>query len=468
MNIPLIIVVLYVILLFGISFYVSNKQKKDGDSFLLYKGKNGIFVVASSIAGLAIGGASTIGIAENAFTVGLSAGWYDTAWAIGAVITAFLAVKYLRKSGYSTISALVNEMYGKKTSFIMVISMCIIQSGIIALQYKAGGSILAALLPEIFTTESGTFFSFIIFMLVAMIGGMGSVSLTNVLNLILIYVGVIVATIIVLSGHGGWGAIQTLVAAEPEVPYMSLTEGMGWIGIISWIIVMIGNTNSVQGVVQIGRTGKDDRSAKWGYIRGAVLMVPVGFICALLGVASKALLPEAAAAEALPKILMSIPPVLGGITLSGLWAADMGTGCSMIVGLSTTVSSDIVYRLPVGQKLQNRKAVVNKIIVVLSSIVTYLIATQMGAILGAMQKALSLAIGTSFIVIGALLAPKFSSRKAGFWTILASIIAIILWNFVPSLTGIFKSVGIFMVIVCGVVFIIISAVDKDKVQINRQ
>ncbi len=39
-----------------------------------------------SIAGLAIGGASTIGIAENAFTVGLSAGWYDTAWAIGAVV----------------------------------------------------------------------------------------------------------------------------------------------------------------------------------------------------------------------------------------------------------------------------------------------------------------------------------------------------------------------------------------------
>ncbi len=468
MNIPLIIVILYVLLLFGISFYVSNKQKKDGDSFLLYKGKNGIFVVASSIAGLAIGGASTIGIAENAFTVGLSAGWYDTAWAIGAVITAFLAVKYLRKSGYSTISALVNEMYGKKTSFIMVVSMCIIQSGIIALQYKAGGSILAALLPEIFTTESGTFFSFIIFMLVAMIGGMGSVSLTNVLNLILIYVGVIVATVIVLSGHGGWSAIQTLVAAEPEVPYMSLTEGMGWIGIISWIIVMIGNTNSVQGVVQIGLTGKDDRSAKWGYIIGAVLMVPVGFICALLGVASKALLPEAAAAEALPKILMSIPPVLGGITLSGLWAADMGTGCSMIVGLSTTVSSDIVYRLPVGQKLQNRKAAVNKIIVVLSSIVTYLIATQMGAILGAMQKALSLAIGTSFIVIGALLAPKFSSRKAGFWTILASIIAIILWNFIPSLTGVFKSVGIFMVIVCGVVFMIISAVDKDKVQANTK
>jgi len=465
MNIPLIIVILYVAVLFGISFYVSHKQKNDKESFLLYKGKNGVFVVASSIAGLAIGGASTIGIAENAFTVGLSAGWYDTAWAIGAVITAFLAVKYLRKSGYSTISALVNEMYGRKTSFIMVISMCIIQSGIIALQYKAGGSILAALLPEVFTTKSGTFFSFIIFMLVAMIGGMGSVSLTNVLNLILIYVGVIIATILVLINHGGWDAIQTLVAAEPDVPYLSFTEGMGWIGILSWVIVMIGNTNSVQGVVQIGLTGKDDRSARLGYIIGAILMVPVGFICALLGVASKALLPDAAAAEALPKILMSIPPVLGGITLSGLWAADMGTGCSMIVGLATTVSSDIIYKLPVGKSLESKKSIVNKLIVVLSSIVTYLIATQMGAILGAMQKALSLAIGTSFIVIGALLAPKFTGRKAGFWTILASIIAILLWNTAPSLASVFKSVGIFMVIVCGVVFIAVSAFDKEKINI---
>lgn len=464
MNIPLIIVILYVALLFAISINVSRKQKKDSEAFLLYKGKNSTFVVAASIAGLAIGGASTIGIAENAFSVGLSAGWYDTAWAIGAIVSSMLAVKYLRRSGYSTISAMVNNLYGEKTSFIMVISMCIIQSGIIALQYKAGGSILASLLPDIFTVESGIFFSFIIFMLVAVIGGMGSVSLTNVLNLILIYVGVIVAAIIVLTNHGGWEAIGALTAAQPDVPYMSLTAGMGWIGIVSWIIVMLGNTNSVQGVVQIGLTGKDDKSATRGFILGALLMIPVGFICALLGVASKALMPDAKASVALPMVLMSIPPVLGGITLSGLWAADMGTGCSMIIGLATTVSNDIVYKFAKKEISNEKKVWINKVIVVISSIITYLIATQMGTILGAMQKALSLAIGTSFIVVGALLFPKFSGKKAGFWTILASIVSIILWNTVPALAPIFfKSIGIFMLIVCGAVFILISAFDKDKV-----
>ena len=107
---------------------------------------------------------------------------------------------------------------------------------------------------------------------------------------------------------------------------------------------MIGNTNSIQGVVQIGLTAKSDKAATTGYIVGAILMVPVGFICALLGVASKALLPDSTGAVALPMILMSLPPVLGGLTLSGLWAADMGTACSMIIGLSTTVSSDIIFR----------------------------------------------------------------------------------------------------------------------------
>lgn len=320
MNIPLLIVILYVLLLFCISIYVSYSQKKDSENFLLYKGKNNAFVVAASIAGLAIGGASTIGIAENAFTVGLSAGWYDTAWAIGAVVSSTLAVRYLRRSQYTTISGLVRDLYGTKTSFIMVIAMCIIQSGIIALQYKAGGSILASLLPD----------------------------------------------------------------AEASV--------------------------------------------------------------------------------ALPMILMSIPPVLGGITLSGLWAADMGTGCSMIIGLATTVSTDIIGKIP-GVSLNDRqKHILNKVIVVLSSLVTYLIATQMGAILSAMQKALSLAIGTSFIVIGGLLCPKFSSRKAGFWTIMASIVSIVAWNMVPALVPVFKNVGFFMLAVCGAVFILISLVDPEKVK----
>lgn len=87
MNIPLLIVILYVLLLFSISIYVSYSQKKDSENFLLYKGKNNAFVVAASIAGLAI----------------------------GAVVSSMLAVRYLRRSQYTTISGLVRDLYGTKT-----------------------------------------------------------------------------------------------------------------------------------------------------------------------------------------------------------------------------------------------------------------------------------------------------------------------------------------------------------------
>lgn len=82
---------------------------------------------------------------------------------------------------------------------MMTIAMILIQCTIIALQYIAGGSILASLLPDTFNIATGTFFSFLIFMLVAFVGGMGSVSLSNIINISLIYFGIIIASIMVFS-----------------------------------------------------------------------------------------------------------------------------------------------------------------------------------------------------------------------------------------------------------------------------
>ena len=56
-----------------------------------------------------------------------------------------------------------------------------------------------------------------------------------------------------------------MVAENPDVPYLSFWEGMGLTGILGWIVVMCGNTNSVQGVVQIALTSKSDKDAVRGF-----------------------------------------------------------------------------------------------------------------------------------------------------------------------------------------------------------
>lgn len=463
MNIPLIVVILYVIMLLGISIIVSRKSKKDGEDFLLYKGKNNTMITAVTIAGLAIGGASTIGISENAFSVGLSAGWYNVAWAFGAICASFTVVKKLRKSGFNTVTKLVQSIYDEKAGVMMTIAMILIQCTIIALQYIAGGSILSSLLPGVFDIKTATFFSFLIFMLIGFVGGMGSASLSNILNISLIYIGVIVSAVLVLFNQGGWEAAQAMASSTPDVPYMSLTSGMGIPAIIAWMIVMVGNTNSVQGAVQIGLTSRDDKSAVNGFRIGALMMIPIGFLCAMLGVASKALIPNVEATQALPMIIMSLPPVMAGLTLSGLWAADMSTACSMLIGCSTTVSHDVFFKTKLGEKMKDKSFIVNKIIILAVGIFTYILSSQLGTILSAMKVCLSMSIGSSIIVVVGLWCPRFAGKNAGFFTIVSSVLAAGSWLIFPGLHDIFKDIGYLMIVVSGLTFIFVSLIDKNKV-----
>ncbi|MPM52503.1 hypothetical protein SDC9_99263 [bioreactor metagenome] len=350
----------------------------------------------------------------------------------------------------------------------MTLAMILIQCTIIALQYIAGGSILASLLPDIFTMKSAIFFSFLIFMLVGFVGGMGSASVSNILNISLIYIGVIVSSVVVLFNKGGWEAAKSMAMNTPEVPYMSLTSGMGVASIIAWIIVMCGTTNSLQGVIQIGLTSKDDKSAINGFRIGALIMIPIGFMCAMLGIASKALIPGVEATLALPKIILSLSPVIAGLTLSGLWAADMSTACSMLIGCATTVSHDVFFKTKYGEKMKDKSYLVNKIIILVVGGLTYILSSQLGTILSAMKVSLSMTIGIAIVVIAGIWCPKFAGKNSGFITIISSVMVASAWIVFPQLKTIFGDIGYLMLLVTCSTFVVSSIFDKNKATLLQQ
>jgi SSS family solute:Na+ symporter len=59
LSIPLIIVFLYIVLLFAISFYARHRASKNSDGFLLAGRELNTAMVAVNIAGVAVGAAST-------------------------------------------------------------------------------------------------------------------------------------------------------------------------------------------------------------------------------------------------------------------------------------------------------------------------------------------------------------------------------------------------------------------------
>ena len=159
---------------------------------------------------------------------------------------------------------------------------------------------------------------------------------------------------------------------------------------------------------------------------------------------------------------MSLPPVIAGLTLSGLWAADMSTACSMLIGCSTTVSQDIFFKTKFGE-IKERSFIVNKIIILSVGFLTYILSSQLGTILSAMKVSLSMAIGSSIVVVSGLWFPKFASKNAGFLTIISSVLAAVAWLIFPGLHEIFKDIGYLMLFVSGSTFVITSLFGKIKV-----
>ena len=461
MNLQLIIVIIYIIALFAISAYANKLTKKgDSESFILAGRKLSAPIVAVTVTGLAIGGASTIGVAENAYNSGLAAGWYNVAWGIGAIGVGLLTAKKYRSLNVSTVPELFEKYYGSNARALMVFSQIIVMVVIASLQYLAGGAILASLLPNVFTIQSGMIVSAVVFVGITFIGGMWSAGLSNILNVSLIYLGIILASISSISSLGGFQEMS--LSLPSEIPYFHLIDGLGLGIIVAWVVVMFTQTQSLQAVVQISFSAKDGTNAKRGFIIGGLLMLPIGFLSAIMGIAAKAAYPDISATLALPKIIMSLNPLLAGITLAALWAADVSTACNLLLGTSTLFSQDIFKRYIKPDIDENTFSLVTKLTVVVIGVLTFILASSVVGILKTLLVALSLTTAFTLTMLFTIFKPSMCRKSSASATIIAGIITLIVWQMVPEVR-IFSHPIYMEWIVCTLVFFGVMILDKRKI-----
>jgi SSS family solute:Na+ symporter len=460
MNLPLIIVVCYIAALFAISAYARKLASNGTESFILAGRKLTTPLIAVTVTGLAIGGASTIGVAERAYSVGLAAGWYNVAWAAGAVVMGLVAAAKYRKLNISTVPELFERFYDTRGRIICVLSQILMLLVITSLQYIAGGAILASLLPNIFTLKTGMIMSAIVFIGITFVGGMWSAGLSNILNVTLIYVGVIFAAITAVTSQGGLSNISLKLPLE--IAYMHPINGLGLTVILGWFAVMITQTMSLQAVVQIACGAKDEKNAKNGFVLGGLLMIPIGFLSALMGIAAKAAYPDISATMALPKIIMSLNPMVAGITLAALWAADVSTACNLLLGTSTLFSQDI-YKRFINPDVDDKKFVfISKVTVVILGMITFILSLTVVGILKTLLVALSLATAFTVTFLFTVFAPSLCRRGSAFYTTLIGILALVLWQLVPSIR-IFPHVIYLEWICCTVTFLLVAVFDSVKI-----
>ena len=459
MPVSLVILILYIAALFGISWYAKKRSEGNNENYALAGRKLSAPLICVTIIGLAVGGASTIGVSEHAFRVGLSAGWYTIAWALGAIAMGLFMAKKYREQNITTITELIERHHGTGAVILGVLCQIVIQLVIISLQYIAGGSILHAILPDIFDFQSGMIVSAITFIGITFIGGMWSASLSNVLNIVVIYVGILIATVIQFNKIG---SMDNLAAALPaNVPWFSFIDGVGPVTIASWCLTLITVNLSLQSILQISLGAKDAETAKKGFVWGGIIMLPVGVLAAFLGIVAKAMFPEVKAALALPQVIVGLQPLVAGITLAALWAADVSTACNLLLSAGTLFSSDIYKRFINPDCDDKKQLMMTRLCVMISGILTLGLAMTVSSILGTIMIGLALTAAFTMIVFVALFFPKYTSKAAGFWTLLAGLVTIILYKFCPAVR-IFPNVIYLEWIVCIVTYVLVAIISPSK------
>ena len=134
-----------------------------------------------------------------------------------------VAAGKLRAMKISTIPEFFEKYYDTKGRVISAVGLVIIMSVITALQYLAGGAILASLLPDIFSFKGGMMMSAVVFIGITLIGGLWSSGLSNIVSVCLIYVGVL---------YSCFAAV--IMPAGSRILRLSCRRR--WIGSILWLV----------------------------------------------------------------------------------------------------------------------------------------------------------------------------------------------------------------------------------------
>lgn len=465
MSIQLCIVILYIIFLFAISLYVKRRASQNPTEYLFAGRKFSTGLVAVSITGMAVGAASTVGVAESATKIGLAAGWYNGAWAIGAIIMGCIAAGKYRALNCTTIPELFERSYDEKARIISVIGLSLIMICITSLQYVAGGSILHALMPDIFSMHAGMIVSAVVFIGITTIGGLWSSGLSNILSVTVIYLGILYSMARVLLRDGGISGINASLPAMPFDwfnPFGGLTLAM----LLGWIIVMTTQAITAQGPVQIACGAKNVKAARHGYILGGLLIFPVGFFCAILGLAAKAQFPGLNPTMALPQIIMSLDPFSSGMTLAALWAADVSTACTILLGAGTLVAQDIFKRFFKPDISKSSYVKANRLIILIIGVGTLWLAFNAVGIVKIMLIGLSLTTAFTLVFLCTMFCPSLCRKNTAFWTTLVGILGLFTWQLCPAIR-VFPHVIYFEWIICIITLLIVRLVDKTPIKLPK-
>lgn len=246
----------------------------------------------------------------------------------------FLISGQIRRSGVKTVPEFFNQRFGSSVQIVAAVIVCVGMTFYMVPQLTASGIIGSYVLGIDYTTA--VIVLGLGFTLYAALGGMWAITYTDLIQGIIMIVGIVILALAILMDHNGIGALISDALStdpafgditQPWMSYFGLFIAFLWFGIISPSVVM---RNFASKSPRIAR-----RTSMWACLIYLTLFVS-GFIVTSAG-ASLGIIDTL---ENTDMIFVSVidhylPAILGGIMLAGSAASCfplLGFRSSLVFG----------------------------------------------------------------------------------------------------------------------------------------
>lgn len=212
--------------------------------------------------------------------------------------------------------------------------------------------------------------------------------------------------------------------------------------------------------------GKDPKASIKGALVSAVIVLPIGIMCAMLGMISKATygdaLPHGLAAA--PAIMLSLNPWLAGFALCGLAAAIISSGPAVVLGVSQLIVRDI-YVGVINPAAPDKKVLFySRAFTLVIGILAFVASLTLYDILSATYWVFAIRSGIGLLILMVTyLGMKRVNEHGAFWGLLCGLVALVYWTLANQPFGIHEVYP--MITAAVIVSLIVSAFTRRRAQI---
>ncbi len=462
-GIDYFVVIAYLVGILFLGYYFRKFVDSSEDYFL--GGRTLPFwAIGMSIVVSDIGALDFVGVSGQAYRYGISVGNFDWIGSVPAMLlAAFIFIPYFWRGGMYTIPEYLGRRYNSYVRTIASLTWIIFFAVDLGVLFWASAVLLNVLMGwpiwiSILVTAG-------VVGLYTFFGGITAVVMTDVVQLIIMFVGGLTLVFLGLHAVGGWESmVDKIHNLGPEyrqhfhlIQPSDTKTPFPWTGILFGLTFVMANAYMIgnQSIVQRCLTAKNEWHAKASMIFGSGLKMLIPILVLFPGLMAIIIHPGLEDGDrALPMMIKTIlPPGLIGLIFSAFFAGLMSSVDSLLNSTATLFTKDIYepfFRKNADDKHYLKVGKLTTLALLILGVISSPISSKFPGIYVAIQTFLSYFQGPLFailllgifwkkttqwggltgLIVGIVFAVYLNTFKAGIFTIEDPFLYVSWWSFV--------------------------------------